>query len=168
MSRITLRAWTGNDLPILRLTVGDAKMMQHLGGAETEEQIVARHERFLNASEAGGMFTIHVDGRPDAAGTIGFWEREWQGELVYETGWMVLPQYARRGVASQAARTIIRYAKMERRHRFLHAYPSADNLPSNAVCRNAGFHMAGEYTFEYPKGHFMLCNDWVIDLFPEP
>jgi RimJ/RimL family protein N-acetyltransferase len=160
---ITLRPWSDGDLDVLRLTLGNAAMMQHLGGVETEEQILARHQRYLRAFNSGGMFTIRFE-NGDAAGSIGFWEREWLGNEVYETGWMVLPRFADRGIATEAARIITRYAAAEHRRRFMHAYPSVENGPSNAVCRKAGFTNSGEYTFEYPKGHFMRCNDWVIDL----
>ena len=48
--------------------------------------------------------------------------------------------------------------------RFVHAFPSVDNAPSNAVCRKTGFVLLGDYEFEYPPGSFMRCNDWRLDL----
>lgn len=161
---ITLHRWTDDDLPLLHMTLGSAEMMEHLGGVETPEQIAARHQRYLNDSPGGGMFTIRINGGAVTAGSIGFWDRKWRAVDVYETGWMVLPQFAGEGIASAAARTIIQYAKNEGRHRFMHAYPSVKNLPSNAVCRSAGFTNLGERAFEYPTGHFMQCNDWFVDL----
>jgi RimJ/RimL family protein N-acetyltransferase len=159
---ILLEPWTDADLPLLRETLGDPQMMKHLGGVESEAAILARHERFLLPSNAGAMFTIRVDG--ERAGSIGFWEREWKGDRIYETGWMVLPRFGGRGVASTAALEIVRRARREARHRYLHAFPSVDNAASNAVCRRAGFTNMGASTFEYPKGSFMQCNDWRIDL----
>lgn len=163
MHSISLKRWSDGDLPLLYLTLGDAEMMEHLGGVETPAQIEARHLRFLANDGAGAMFTIHAFG-DEVVGSIGFWEREWKGEVVYETGWMVLPQYGGRGIASAAAGEIVKLAKADGRHRFLHAYPSAENVPSNKVCEKAGFANLGECTFEYPKGHFMRCNDWCVDL----
>jgi hypothetical protein len=29
----------------------------------------------------------------------------------------------------------------------------------------AGFELMGDDEFEYPKGHFVRCNDWCLDLF---
>jgi RimJ/RimL family protein N-acetyltransferase len=55
-------------------------------------------------------------------------------------------------------------ARSERKHRFLHAYPSVDNAPSNAICPKLGFTLLGSYEFEYPPGRFMQCNDWRFDL----
>ena len=49
-------------------------------------------------------------------------------------------------------------------NRFVHAFPSVDNPPSNALCRKLGFTLIEECEFEYPKGSFMQCNDWRLDL----
>jgi RimJ/RimL family protein N-acetyltransferase len=162
---ITLQLWTDDDLPILHQTVGNAEMMEHLGGIETPERIAVRHERYMRRAQGSSIFTVRIEDGA-IAGTIGFWEREWQGSSVYETGWMILPRYAGRGIATAAALMIVECAKAEGRHRFLHAYPSVENIASNAVCRKAGFTQRGEYTFEYPKGHFMRCYDWQLDLAP--
>jgi RimJ/RimL family protein N-acetyltransferase len=163
---IALHPWSDDDLPILHKTLGNPAMMEHLGGIETPEQIAARHLRFLDcaASGTGAMFTISLDGDLQKVGTIGFWDKVWRGEDVYETGWMVLPEYGGRGIATQAAIALVQHVKQERRHRFLHAFPSVANVPSNRVCERAGFVNLGEHTFEYPKGHFMQCNDWRFDL----
>ena len=58
-------------------------------------------------------------------------------------------------------------AKAERKHRFLYAYPSVDNAPSNAICRKLGFTLVDVSEYEYPKdsGKIMRCNDWRLDLF---
>ena len=46
----------------------------------------------------------------------------------------------------------------------MHAYPSVDNAPSNAICRRLGFRLAGAVDVEYPPGTTMRCNDWRLDL----
>lgn len=164
MTSIALRPWTENDLGVLHGTLGNPEMMEHLGGIETPEQIAARHRRYLDRSGAGGMFTIRIGSDEAIAGSIGFWERQWRDLMVYETGWMVLPEYGGRGIATQSALEIVELARAEGKHRFMHAFPSTENAPSNAVCRKAGFSNLGVCTFEYPKGHFMTCNDWRFDL----
>ena len=55
------------------------------------------------------MFTVWEDGA--VVGSVGFWEGSWLGEDVYETGWMTLPQYAGRGLATKAALEIIALAR---------------------------------------------------------
>lgn len=55
-------------------------------------------------------------------------------------------------------------ARSEGTRRYLHAFPNVDNLASNAICQKAGFTNLGPGEFEYPKGHYMTCNDWRIDV----
>ena len=158
MSPIQLEPWADEDLGLLQ-RLNTPEIWAHLGGPETDEQVLKRHDRYLVIETgAGGMFTVTLDGV--TAGSIGFWEREWQDETVYETGWNVLPEFQGKGVATAAAKAIVDRASAAGRHRWLHAYPSVDNPASNAICRKAGFTFAGEHDFEYPKGSFMRCNDW--------
>jgi RimJ/RimL family protein N-acetyltransferase len=158
---VRLRPWANDDLWLLHATVGNPAMMEHLGGIESAEQIERRHAKFVSGND---MFTVWEDDVV-VVGSVGFWERTWRGENVYETGWMILAQYGGRGLATAAAREVVSLARKERKLRFVHAFPNVENAASNAVCRNAGFTNLGEHTSEYPKGHWMQCNDWCIELF---
>jgi RimJ/RimL family protein N-acetyltransferase len=80
-------------------------------------------------------------------------------------GWSVLPEFQGKGVATRGASLAVERARAERKYRYIHAYPSVDNGSSNAICRKVGFRLQGEVDFEYPKGRFMRCNDWRLDLF---
>jgi RimJ/RimL family protein N-acetyltransferase len=163
--QVRLDPWSAGDFPLLRL-LNAREMTEHLGGPETEEKLLERQERYVAgvAPGEGAMFAIVVAPEERAAGVIGYWQREWVGETVYETGWGVLPPFQGRGIAVEATRAVIALAAAEHRHRHLHAYPSLDNPPSNAICRKVGFTLVGESDFEYPPGHQMRCNDWVFDL----
>jgi len=83
---------------------------------------------------------------------------------MYEMGWSVLPAFQGQGIASAAVTQALVTAQSDGKHRFLHAFPSVDNLPSNAVCRKSGFTLVEEVEGEYPKGHFMRVNDRRLDL----
>jgi RimJ/RimL family protein N-acetyltransferase len=111
------------------------------------------------------MFVIVVGPGRAAAGSIGYWKKVWRGQPVWETGWAVLPEFQGRGVATRAIAAVVAAAHAEAKYRFMHAFPSVDNGPSNAVCRKAGFTLQEAVEFEYPPGHFMRCNDWRVDLF---
>ena len=80
---------------------------------------------------------------------------------------MVLPEFQGRGIAAAATRLVIEAARADGKHRYLHAFPSVENAPSNAICRKLGFELLGDSEFEYPKGSFMRCNDWRLDLLSE-
>ena len=135
-------------------------MTEHVGGPESADKIAERQARYQVPGSR--QYRIVVDG--EDAGWVGYWEREWLGEKVWETGWSVLPGFQGRGVASEATRKLIEIARTETTLRYVHAYPSVDNAPSNAICRKVGFELMGDYEFEYPKGNFMRCNDWRYDL----
>lgn len=162
---IRLKPWAAGDLPLLHGLLGDPAMTAHLGGPETPEQIVARHARYLAHAERDPAFRI-VDGASGAgAGWVGYWERDWRGEPALETGWAVLPAFQGRGLATAAMALLIRRARADRRgRRHLHAFPSPENAPSNAVCRRLGFTLLGPVDFEYPKGVVHPSNDWRLDL----
>ena len=162
MGDIRLEPWGENDVWLVERLMGDPKMTEHLGGPESPEKLAKRHHRY--ARPGSGMFKIVDDETGEAAGSVGFWEREWQGERVYETGWSVLPEVQGRGIAGRATAQVIELARADGKHRYLHAYPSVDNAPSNAICRKLGFTLLGEHEFEFPPGHWMRCNNWRLDL----
>jgi RimJ/RimL family protein N-acetyltransferase len=162
---IRLERWTDGDFPLL-VRLNAPEMTEHLGGPETDEQLRRRHERYvgLAGSTEAFIFKVVIEPTGEVAGNVNFWEREWQGRQVYEMGWGVLPEFQGRGVASAAVANAIEMARSGGRRDTIHAFPSIENGPSNAICRKAGFQLMGEVPFEYPKGHWMRCNDWRVTL----
>jgi RimJ/RimL family protein N-acetyltransferase len=146
--------------------MGDPLMTEYLGGPEGAEKIRDRHQRYCRLSDSGAdrMFVIVVGSDQLPVGSVGYWEKEWQGKTVWETGWSVLREYQGRGIATQALAAAVTEARAAQSHRFLHAFPSEANAASNAVCRKAGFTLQSQVDFEYPPGHLMRCNDWRLDL----
>ena len=165
MTNFWLEPWDERG-PALERRANTPEMQAHLGGVESEESIMSRHRRVLGMVRAGtaAMFLIMVDDEPDPIGSVGYWEKEWLGQTVYEMGWKILPGYQGRGLAVGATVAAIGLAATEGRHRYAHAFPGVGNAASNAVCRKAGFELQGEQDFEYPKGNPMRCNDWRFDL----
>lgn len=137
-------------------------MTEHLGGPESPEKIAERHERYLKTES--GLFKVVEDESGEGVGWVGYWSRTWREQEVYEIGWSVLPAFQGRGIAGMATVQAIDRARSEGKHRFVHAFPSVENAPSNAICRKLGFELLGDEEFEYPKGSFMRCNDWRFDL----
>ncbi|HEV2711724.1 MAG TPA: GNAT family N-acetyltransferase, partial [Gaiellaceae bacterium] len=160
---VHLEPWGKGDLPLLERLLGDPKMTEHLGGPETPEKIAERQARYVKTKS--GLFKIVDDETGEGVGWVGYWPRSWRDNEVYEIGWAVLPAFQGRGIAGVGTAQAIERARAERKHRFLHAFPSVDNAPSNAICRKLGFTLLEETEFEYPKGSFMRCNDWRLDLF---
>jgi RimJ/RimL family protein N-acetyltransferase len=162
---ITLRSWTPDDLPLLERLLGDPVMTQHIGGPETPDQIRKRLERYCTDTKIH-MFVIVLEAENLGIGSVGYWERAWLGQQVWESGWRILPEYQGRGIATRALELILERARAEQKHRFVHAFPSIDNAASNAICKKMGFILQNEIDFEYPSGtgRFMRSNDWCLDL----
>jgi RimJ/RimL family protein N-acetyltransferase len=171
---VRLVPWTEEDFPLL-VRLNAPEMTEHLGGPESEENLEKRHKRYVAAASSGFVrdpdrtypaYIFKVVLEPDgmAVGSVNFWNREWKGEEVYEIGWGVLPEYQGRGIASAAVADAIELARATKRKQAVHAFPSVENPPSNGICRRLGFVLLGATQFEYPKGHWMLCNDWRLAL----
>ena len=136
-----IEPWGEDDLPLLHRLLGDAAMMEHLGGPESAEKIEERHRRYLldGGDQSAKMFKVVDTATGESVGSVGYWEREANEGQVWETGWMVLPEFQGRGIATEATRQVIDLCRAERSHRYLYAYPSVDNEPSNALCRGPSF-----------------------------
>ncbi|HEX3330170.1 MAG TPA: GNAT family N-acetyltransferase [Gaiellales bacterium] len=161
---VTLEPWGRGDLPLLERLLGDPRMTEHLGGPESPEQLRERQAKYERAQAGDRMFKIVEVASGAGVGSVGFWMKEWRGGEVYEVGWMVVPEFQSRGIAVAATARAIELARDDGRHRFMHAFPSVDNVPSNAICRKLGFELLEACDFEYPEGHWMTCNDWRLDL----
>lgn len=167
---VALRAWTDDDLPLLRGLLGDPAMTTYLGGPESEEKLLTRHARYLaiDKSGTGRVFVVAVGPERTAAGWVGYWETIWRDEPMWETGWSVLPEFQGRGIATSGAALAVEAAAAEGRFRFIYAFPAVANEPSNAVCAKLGFEKVGTESLEYPPNSdsWMECAIWRRDLLP--
>ena len=163
-SSIRLRNWADEDFPLLEKLLGDPAMMAHLGGPETHEQLVKRQQRYLLLTDPLKAQPYAIILGSAAVGWVGYWETEHEGKPIYEMGWSVLPAFQGQNIASQATRLALGNLRVVAQHGYVHAFPSVENLPSNGVCRKVGFSLIEAFDGEYPKGHFMRCNDWRLDL----
>ena len=161
---VTLEPWGSGDLPLLERLMGDPVMTEHLGGPESPGKLRERQDRYERLEHGDRMFKIVDVPSGAGVGSVGFWTKEWRDELVYEIGWMVVPEFQGRGIAVAATAQAIELARRDGKHRFMHAFPNVGNAPSNAICRKLGFELLGACEFEFPKGHLMACNDWRLDL----
>jgi RimJ/RimL family protein N-acetyltransferase len=167
---VSIRPYSEGDLWVLQRTLGDPSQMRYLGGPENEEKLRDRHKKFVALSadpSTGCMFVITVGSERTSAGTVGYWEKNWDGQKVWETGWNVLTEFQGLGIATAATRLVIEQLTRLRIHRYLFAYPSVDNDSSNAICRKLGFTLTGDRDFEYPPGNVLHCNIWQLELLPD-
>lgn len=166
---VGIRPYSEADFWVLERTLGDPSQTTHLGGPENSAKLENRHRKFVALSadpRSGCIFVITVGSQNETAGTVGYWERDFDGEKVWETGWTVLAEFKGRGIATAATGLLIEQLTKLHSHRYLYAYPSVDNQPSNAICRKLGFSLLESRDFEYPPGSILHCNIWRLDLSP--
>jgi RimJ/RimL family protein N-acetyltransferase len=144
----------------------DPAMMAELGGPLPREGIAAKVARDVQqaATDTAWIKMIIPDESAPGvvAGSVALWSHEDSGTAMSEIGWMVLPEFQRRGIAKTAVRMLLALAREQERWGLVHAFPAITNVPSNAVCRSAGFRFAGEQQTAF-AGRMFRTNHWVIN-----
>jgi len=141
----------------------DARMMTELGGPLREAGLEEKLRGIVADVRAGTVwFSVIVSDDGGAAGSVCIWEHDWNGAPISEIGWMVLPEYQGRGLATEAVTALLARARSERRWDLIHAFPGVTNGPSNAICRKARFTKLEERDME-GWGGILRCNHWRID-----
>lgn len=159
-----LRPYSDRDLALTEEIECDPEMMRELGGPISKAEIPRIHRRRLESTSNGDWWFVILPSPSSApAGTIGIWERDWNGARIHETGWMVLPSFQGQGIASRALEMMLARARSEPRFRRLHAFPSVSNAASNVICRKFGFAQLEEADLEY-AGRPLRCRHWELRL----
>ena len=158
--QIELEPYGDTDLSLTQELELDPEVMRELGGPSAPARFPELH-RIRVADPL--YFKIVADGT--AAGTVGVWAKAHHGAEIFETGWMVLPRFQRRGIASAGLQLLIARARSEPRIASINAFPPVTNTPSNALCRKSGFELLEEVEFIY-AGRRLHCNHWKLDTPP--
>jgi RimJ/RimL family protein N-acetyltransferase len=161
---LELVPYSDGDIGLIEQLECDAATMSELGGPVSPAEIPQIHERRLATVAAGEWyFKIFPEPGGPPAGTIGIWSASWREQTIHETGWMVLPAFQGRRIASQALALILGMARAEGRFDRVNAFPSVTNQPSNALCRRFGFELIEETDFLY-RGTQLRVNVWELAL----
>ncbi|HEX2025721.1 MAG TPA: GNAT family N-acetyltransferase [Actinomycetota bacterium] len=163
----TLRPITNDDLPLYEELLVDPATMAELGGPISRDGLAEKLRGIVEDVEARRTwyFVILPDDEAEPAGTVCVWSHDWNGQEISEIGWMVLPRFQGRGLATRAVRTVLRRAGGEARWDVIHAFPAVTNAPSNAICRKTGFSLVGQADIDY-AGRVLRCNHWRVDVRP--
>jgi RimJ/RimL family protein N-acetyltransferase len=151
-----------------RLTVRletDPEVMAELGGPRPAESLREAHRSRATHNGPGDQWLkiVPEPGGPDA-GAIGVWLSDWHGEPIHEVGWMVLPEFQGRGLASAALRELLAILRGAGGPDEIHAFPGIANAPSNALCRSAGFELREREVAVPFAGRKLSCNHWALRL----
>jgi RimJ/RimL family protein N-acetyltransferase len=162
---LSLTPWSDSDFQLLR-RCNAPELTVFVGGPESEEQLIKRHRRYLDGWKTGtaSIFRISLPNAPQGAGTVGYWNITWQGKGVFEAGWTVTTEWQGKGIASLATKFMMTQVRQRNERRFVHAFPTVENLASNRVCEKVGFVFNEECNFDARNGGTIKCNDWIYDL----
>lgn len=160
-----LRGIRFDDLPLYERLLTDPRTMAELGGPLPRVGLAHKLRSIVDEVRSGKTWYLAIvpEEGGGAVGTVCVWDHEWDGRTISEIGWMVLPEFQGRGLASAAVAEVLRRAAAERRWHVIHAFPGATNGPSNAICRKAGFEHVGDLEYEY-AGRTLRGAHWRIDL----
>jgi RimJ/RimL family protein N-acetyltransferase len=166
VAAMKLEMMTAEDVELRVRQQTDPQLMAELGGPRSREAIERAHARSLALAAEGRCWPLKVvlEGATAPAGVVDVFASSHGDETFYEIGWMILPEFQHRGLASQAVREVLAKARAERRFGQLHAFPAVTNGPSNRLCEKHGFTKLGERELEF-AGRTLRCNHWRIDLF---
>ena len=165
-----LRDVKPDDYPLWVAMQCDPVMMSELGGPQPLEKMPDIFQRNLASSQedSAWIFVVMSDEAPERpAGSVVVWQAGHDDAHYNEMGWMILPEFQGKGLASRAVRATLDRARDEGRWGVIHAFPVVTNGPSNGVCRKTGFTLLGEVDFEY-SGRPLRCNHWVVDVTKTP
>jgi RimJ/RimL family protein N-acetyltransferase len=161
---VRLVDYTEADLGLSVALETDPQVMTELGGPRAIEAIEKAHASRVTPQANGGIWVKIVPGDDDvAAGAIGVWRSSWEGDEIWEAGWMLLPSFQGRGLASQALGLLLARVREDPAFDLVHAFPGVSNGPSNGLCRKAGFELLGESEVEF-SGRPLRVNHWVLNL----
>lgn len=159
-----LLPYSDEHLSLTKALECDPRMMRELGGPADPADIPRVHRMRVEAVANGEWWFAIVPDPPGApAGTIGIWESDREEGPIHEIGWMVLPEFQGRGVASEALRMILDRARSDPRFERIHAFPGVTNAPSNALCRGAGFSLVGQRDVHF-RDRPLHVNHWELDV----
>ena len=159
--------YTDEHLALTEALECDPDMMRELGGPADPAGIPRLHRMRLEYVAKGEWWLVIVpESSGPPAGTIGIWERKFRERPIHEVGWMVLPEFQGRGIAGEALRMLVARARADPRYSRIHAFPGISNVPSNALCRRAGFVHTEECEVRF-RDRPLRVNHWELELSSE-
>lgn len=148
--RLGFRPWSIADLPLALALWGDPAVTAWLSGPLPEEAIRARLEREIRQGEQFGVqywpiFLLQTDAFAGCAGLRP------KAEDLLELGYYLVPALWGKGLATEAATAVARYAFTALGVEALFAGHHPGNLASQKVLGKLGFERSGEEFYE-PSG----------------
>jgi RimJ/RimL family protein N-acetyltransferase len=161
---VELLPYTDEHLALTEALELDPEVMRELGGPADPADLERVHQMRIETVARGEWYFVIVP-EPSAppVGAIGIWESNLADSKFHEVGWMVLPEFQGRGIASEALGLLIARARSDPGYTSVHAFPGVTNGPSNALCRKFSFTQTEEMEVKF-RGRPLRVNHWELDV----
>ncbi|HUQ83003.1 MAG TPA: GNAT family N-acetyltransferase [Gemmatimonadaceae bacterium] len=147
-ARLTLRHIREDDAPALLALYREPSVVRFLGRAPTSEAEeranIRRHRAEYYERRGFGLLAMELpDPEPVLIGRCGLLDSEIAGRPEIEVSWVLAPAYRGRGLATEAARTVLDHAATNLELTRIVAVISPDNVASIRVAERLGMRFDG-------------------------
>ena len=153
--RLFLRQWTPEDRePFYRIN-SDPRVMEHFPGtlsrSESEQLIVGIESHF--ARHGFGLFAAELRETRQFIGFIGISIPAFDAPFMpaVEIGWRLDPAFWNRGLATEGARAVLRYAFDVLELKEVVSFTVPDNFASRRVMEKLGMTRDSAHDFDHPR-----------------
>ena len=150
--RLILRAWKAEDLPLFAKMNKDARVMRYFPSTLSDEQTESFYNRIQTEFERNGwgLYAVELKSNGTFIGYVGLHEIGFDANFTpgIEIGWRLAADYHNHGLATEAAKEVLKLAKKKGLQR-LYSFTTKQNSPSERVMQKIGMTKAGE--FEHPN-----------------
>ncbi len=149
--RLILRSWKSEDLPLFAAMNKDAGVMRYFPATLTDAQTESFYNRIQLEFERNGwgLYAMELKSSGKFIGYVGLHEIGFDADFTpgVEIGWRLAADYHNQGLATEAAKEVIKLAKKKGLQR-LYSFTAKQNIPSERVMQKIGMIKVGE--FEHP------------------
>jgi RimJ/RimL family protein N-acetyltransferase len=156
--RLLLRTWRDDDEPSMLAMSTDPEVMRHFPRVMTADEVhafVVRHRALLAAGRPG-LYAVERRDDRSFAGFVGLAEPRFEASFTpcVEVGWRLVRSAWGQGLATEAAREVLRHAFVDLALDEVVSFTSLGNAPSVAVMRRLGMRRSLEFDHPgVPEGH---------------
>ena len=146
--RLILRAWKAEDLSLFAIMSKDARVMRYFPSTLSDEQTESFYNRIQSEFERNGwgLYAVELKSNGTFIGYVGLHEIGFDADFTpgVEIGWRLAADYHNQGLATEAAKEVLKLAKKKGLQR-LYSFTSKQNSPSERVMQKIGMKKVGEF-----------------------
>ena len=150
--RLILRSWKAEDMPLFAKMNKDARVMRYFPSILTAEQTESFYNRIQSEFKRNGwgLYAVELKSNGTFIGYVGLHEIGFDADFApgVEIGWRLDADYHNQGLATEAAKEVLKLAKLKGLQR-LYSFTAKQNVSSERVMQKIGMKKVGE--FEHPN-----------------